>query len=123
MNFKPAKTDPPIPGNSGLERAKNTIDIINECLPSPGLGSLLLLTPLTLLTWILSGVCVFGHDPTAVPGPATVNYQDAWIIFPHFAIGTSGNINYTSVLQITNTDREKQRKARLTIHGTRINSL
>ena len=59
MNFKPAKTDPTIPGNSGLERAKNTIDIINECLPSPGLGSLLLLTPLTLLTWVLSSVCVF----------------------------------------------------------------
>ena len=115
MNFKPAKTDPPIPGNSGLERAENTIDIINECLPSPGLGSLLLLP---LLTWILSGTSVFGHDPTAVPGPATVNYQDGFTVFPHFAIGTSGNVNYTSVLQITSTHRERQRKARLTIHGT-----
>ena len=36
INFKPAKTDLAIPGNSGLERAKNAIDIINDCLPSPG---------------------------------------------------------------------------------------
>ena len=67
----------------------------------------------TLLTWI-----TFGHDPIAhYPHPATANYR-GFIVFPHFAIGTSGNTNYTSVLQITNTDREKQRKARLTIHGT-----
>ena len=26
----------PIPGNSDLERAKKTIQIINACLPSPG---------------------------------------------------------------------------------------
>ena len=69
-------------------------------------------------TWILLGNRVFGHDPTAVPGPATVNYQKNFIVFPHFAIGTRGNINYTSVLQITNTNRERRSKARLTIYGT-----
>ena len=77
---------------------------------------------LILLAWILSignTACVFGHDPAAVyPSPSTANYQNSFIIFPHFAIGTSGNTNYTSILQITNTSREKQRKARLTIHGT-----
>ena len=80
-------------------------------------GSLLLLTPLTLLT--LSGTGVFGHDPAAgTPGSSTANYQNFWTIFPHFAIGTSGNINYSSTIQVTNTNREKSRDVKLTIHGT-----
>ena len=83
-------------------------------------------TRLTLFTgcllWILSVVLsgiLSGHDPTGItPGTSTSNYHHSFIVFPHFAIGTSGNINYTSVLQITNTDRERQERARLTIHGT-----
>ena len=75
-----------------------------------------------IFTWILSVSsmpCVLAHDPTAVyPHPSTANYHNSFIVFPHFAMGTSGNINYSSILQITNTNREKQRKARLTIHGT-----
>ena len=81
-------------------------------------GSLLLLTPLTLLTWVLSSVCVFGHDPAPIVPGSTSNYQNSWIVFPHFAIGTSGNINYTSTIQITNTNREKRWYGKLRIHGT-----
>ena len=73
---------------------------------------------LWILSVVLSGI-LSGHDPTTYyPGPATQNYHHSFIVFPHFAVGTSGNINYTSVLQITNTDRERRERARLTIHGT-----
>ena len=82
-------------------------------------GSLLLLTPLTLLT--LSGTGVFGHDPApGTPGLSTANYQNFWTIFPHFAIGTSGNVNYSSTIQITNTNRERELKVKLRIYGTAV---
>ena len=81
------------------------------------LTSLTLLALLTLLT--LSGTSAFGHDPVAVyPSPSTANYQGAWIIFPHFAVGTIGNMNYRSIILVTNTNREKWRDIKLTIYGT-----
>ena len=63
--------------------------------------------PILLLT--LSGFYVFGHDSIVVPHSATSNYQH-FMIFLHFAIGTSGNINYTCTLQITNKDRRGEEK-------------
>ena len=77
------------------------------------------LTFLTFLT--LSNNNVLGHDPAAVyPHPSTANYQSSLIIFPQFVIGTSGNINYTSILQITNTNRKEEWEGKLRIHGTAV---
>ena len=85
-------------------------------------------TRLTLFTgcllWILSvtlsGI-LSGHDPTGItPGISTSNYQNFFIVFPQFAVGTGGNINYTSILQITNTNREKQLEGKIKIHGTSV---
>ena len=85
-------------------------------------------TRLTLFTgcllWVLSVVLsgiLSGHDPTGVtPGISTSNYQNFFIVFPQFAIGTSGSISYTSILQITNTNREKQLEGKIKIHGTSV---
>ena len=79
----------------------------------------------TLLTgsllWILFGVYIFGHDPAAeTPGPSTSNYQNYSIVFPHFAIGTSGNVNYRSIIQITSTNREEWIEGKLKIYGTAV---
>ena len=85
----------------------------------------LLLKSLTLpilLLLTLSGFYVFGHDSIVVPHPATSNYQH-FMIFTHFAIGISGNINYTCTLQITNKDRERRIKARLTMFVTDLLAL
>ena len=79
-----------------------------------------------LFTWSFlcgSFLCVhtLAHDPApVVPGSSTSNYQNYWIIFPHFAIGTSGNINYSSVIQVTNTNRERAVDIKLYIRGTAV---
>ena len=67
-----------------------------------------------LLFLLLSSICI----PRPALGQATAYFQDAWIIFPHFAIGTSGNTNYASIIQITNTNREEWWGGKLTIYGT-----
>ena len=65
-------------------------------------------TCIWILLWILSSTCVYSQ---------TYNYKD-WIIFPQFAIGTSGNINYSSIIQITNSNREERWYGKIYLYGT-----
>ena len=78
--------------------------------------SVFLLMSITLI--MLSSIGIFGHDIVSVPAPATANFQAGFVIFPQFAIGINGDINYTSTIQITNANREKALDVKLTIHGT-----
>ena len=80
-----------------------------------------LLLSISLFVPLLCGPLLFGHDPTPLTdGVSTSNYQHFWTVFPHFAIGTSGNVNYASTIQITNSNREKVWYGKLRIHGTAV---
>ena len=67
---------------------------------------------LLLISLVLSTLCVLGQS--------TANYQDAWTVYPQFAVGTSGNVNYKSIIQVTNTNREERWYGKLSIHGTAV---
>ena len=68
-----------------------------------------MLLSISLFVPLLCGPLLFGHDPTPLTdGVSTSNYQHFRTIFPHFAIGTSGNVNYASTIQITNSNREEK---------------